>query len=171
MYRTKDSLCWHCSRALDSSCSWSNSFTPVDGWVAERSVTKGHYGAETFKVIECPIFADYEINTMTDEGTERLADAVIAAAGREYWEGCVEAKHLFSDLSRIKTCCSLYGGDHKGIYGKTKAKVDRYCDLGIRLKALENFFSSERAKMFYQGDPVYIIEKIQNHVGFSSEDM
>lgn len=171
MKKLKDSLCWHCSRATDGSCSWSKDFTPVSGWVARRSITKWHYGAETFLVKECPQFARYENTTAEDGGIERLADAVFAAAGSDYLDDCTEAAELMRDLPRLKTCITLYHNKYRYLYGRVRVKIERYYELKPRLKAQERFFKSETAMMFCKGDPVYIMETIQRHTGISSEKM
>lgn len=30
------SLCWDCANACTRGCSWADTFTPVDGWIAAR---------------------------------------------------------------------------------------------------------------------------------------
>lgn len=57
----KQTLCWGCANAY-GRCSWSQSFTPVDGWTA--TPTKIHYnGVNTesipsFLVERCPSFKE-----------------------------------------------------------------------------------------------------------------
>ena len=53
-------LCWICKKA-GGLCSWSENFTPVEGWKAEP--TKVWVGAtsvesytDSYRVIECPKF-------------------------------------------------------------------------------------------------------------------
>ena len=55
-----DTLCWDCDKA-GGRCSWSHSFTPVEGWKAVP--TKVYIGGEkkdkwidSFDVYECPEF-------------------------------------------------------------------------------------------------------------------
>ena len=36
----KDTLCWECKKAITGECSWSNDFTPVEGWEATQTLIK-----------------------------------------------------------------------------------------------------------------------------------
>lgn len=166
MSELKDALCWHCSRATDSACSWSEKFIPVEGWDADYDKKR-----QTYFVRGCPEFAIYENGTLTNEGAERLADAVIAVAGSDYLDDCTEAAELMRDLPRLKTCITLYHNKYRYLYGRVRVKIERYHELKPRLKAQERFFKSETAMMFCKGDPVYIMETIQKHTGISSEKM
>lgn len=56
----KDTLCWDCQNAC-CGCSWSRTFTPVKGWVAEPTVITYKTGdtlhtTDTYKIFECPEF-------------------------------------------------------------------------------------------------------------------
>ena len=59
--RWREQPCWECKNAC-GGCSWSSSFTPVDGWVAEPTtiIYKSKNGVEhrtdTYKIYECPEF-------------------------------------------------------------------------------------------------------------------
>lgn len=49
-------LCWSCANAT-GKCSWSQSFIPVEGWVAKPKITKDPEGnINTYKIISCPQF-------------------------------------------------------------------------------------------------------------------
>lgn len=53
-------LCWDCEKAC-GRCSWSKSFTPVEGWVAKPTKVKGDSQCrnqliDSFDVHECPEF-------------------------------------------------------------------------------------------------------------------
>ena len=53
-FERSKTICWSCRNAVPdgkNGCSWSESFTPVEGWTAlpPRSRVKGSY-----KVVKCP---------------------------------------------------------------------------------------------------------------------
>ena len=51
-------LCWQCQNAT-GGCSWSQDFTPVEGWDAKRTrirLEKGAKYTESFIVKKCPKF-------------------------------------------------------------------------------------------------------------------
>lgn len=52
-----ETICWGCDKAY-GQCSWSKSFTPVEGWEAERRDVKiAVYGyVESYIVTACPLF-------------------------------------------------------------------------------------------------------------------
>lgn len=47
-FRNKSTKCWQCAKSANGGCSWSKSFTPVKGWVAEKKTS--------YHVKECPEF-------------------------------------------------------------------------------------------------------------------
>ena len=49
----KCTLCWDCRKAITKQCSWAYSFTPVEGWVAEKT-DKREY--TSYNVVACPEF-------------------------------------------------------------------------------------------------------------------
>lgn len=57
----KTQLCWTCARAC-GGCSWSRSFTPVNGWTAEQTelyVDRGEYETHrttSYKITACPLY-------------------------------------------------------------------------------------------------------------------
>ena len=54
--RWGETLCWTCQNAC-GGCSWSKSFTPVEGWKAKPTQIKTVYNdvfEESYRVIECP---------------------------------------------------------------------------------------------------------------------
>ena len=60
-------LCWDCEKA-GGGCSWSKSFTPVEGWTAiptkVRSDSLSIRHIDSFDVYECP---EFEPLKLTDE--------------------------------------------------------------------------------------------------------
>ena len=60
MAKKHDTICWECKKN-GGMCSWSRSFTPVEGWIATPTVLQGGYGAKnpiinSFDVYSCPEF-------------------------------------------------------------------------------------------------------------------
>ena len=61
MAQDKPTLCWKCAHAC-GGCSWSDSFTPVEGWTAKPTVIKANHGRgfmediESYIVKACPLF-------------------------------------------------------------------------------------------------------------------
>ncbi len=54
--KRKETLCWTCKNAC-GGCSWSQSFTPVEGWDAKETVLKSSEGeVQSFFVNSCPLF-------------------------------------------------------------------------------------------------------------------
>ena len=57
----KTQLCWTCARAC-GGCSWSRSFTPVNGWTAEQTelyVDRGDYETHkttSYRIKACPLY-------------------------------------------------------------------------------------------------------------------
>lgn len=77
-----ESLCAYCGNACNSGCSWSESFTPVEGWTAAEN-DKGYF------VIECPEFKhDDEFHMHPDdmdtEGCIKLLEAFIRVMREDY---------------------------------------------------------------------------------------
>ena len=65
IYKKPMSLCWKCAKAC-GGCSWSDgSFTPVEGWTAEKMKLRvapkkdkwGRY-VDSYMVTDCPLFED-----------------------------------------------------------------------------------------------------------------
>lgn len=55
---SNSTLCWKCKNAT-GGCSWSQDFTPVEGWDAKRTrirLEKGTKHTESFIVKKCPEF-------------------------------------------------------------------------------------------------------------------
>ena len=80
------SLCWRCKNCF-GGCSWSESFEPVEGWRAERTIIQ-HFNAETpsFLVRDCPLFAvdDGEREYVSDDGFHNLMIAIYKRAAQDY---------------------------------------------------------------------------------------
>lgn len=49
-------LCWDCSKAIKSGCSWSAEFIPVPGWTATKTKLKLKQNDSSYIVHECPEF-------------------------------------------------------------------------------------------------------------------
>lgn len=178
-FALKDSLCWHCSRATDGTCSWSDSFTPVDGWGAEKSTIKGHYGKDTFFVKECPLFAQYKPKHINDIGAEKLSDAVMARAGQDYLDLMRHEKKMILNDVALGTKRALYGNwMHRNKepmkWGRFSSNTWRtlydYEVFNNEILALEKFFSSEGAEIFGSNiAPIYVMETIKKKVGLRCE--
>lgn len=58
MFGAEESLCWACTRPGTGGCSWDKSFTPVEGWEAEKREFPGACSHPNFSyhVIKCPLF-------------------------------------------------------------------------------------------------------------------
>ena len=80
------SLCWNCKNCF-GGCSWSESFEPVEGWRAERTIIK-YFNTETpsFLVRNCPLFApdDGEREYISDDGFHNLMVAIYKRAAQDY---------------------------------------------------------------------------------------
>ena len=80
------SLCWRCKNCF-GGCSWAESFEPVEGWRAERTIIQ-HFNAETpsFLVRNCPLFAadDGEREYVSDDGFHNLMVAIYKRAAQDY---------------------------------------------------------------------------------------
>ena len=79
-------LCWRCKNCF-GGCSWSESFEPVEGWNAERTIIK-YFNIETpsFLVRDCPLFAvdDGEREYVSDDGFHNLMVAIYKRAAQDY---------------------------------------------------------------------------------------
>ena len=53
----KEQLCWYCEKAC-GRCSWSRSFTPIEGWEAEPTTVRNRDTAQrttaTYYIKACP---------------------------------------------------------------------------------------------------------------------
>lgn len=49
----RDTICWKCQ---NTKCNWTQSFKPVEGWQAEKTIIENYCPAESFIVNECPEF-------------------------------------------------------------------------------------------------------------------
>lgn len=132
-----DSLCWKCSRSTDSSCSWSRSFIPVEGWDAEPTERYSEVYKTSYCVKECPMFKAYETDGFRDEGTEKLCDAVMARAGTDYMKLLQSIKRETDDKHRA--------------------------ELQKDTLVFERFFKSEYAELFGI-NPRYMMESIKRKV-------
>ena len=80
------SLCWNCKNCF-GGCSWSESFEPVEGWNAKRTIIK-YLNTETpsFLVRDCPLFApdDGEREYVNNDGFQNLMVAIYKRAAQDY---------------------------------------------------------------------------------------
>ena len=80
------SLCWRCKNCF-GGCSWAESFEPVEGWRAERTIIQ-HFNTETpsFLVRDCPLFAvdDGEREYVNNDGFQNLMEAIYKRAAQDY---------------------------------------------------------------------------------------
>lgn len=70
---SKDTICWNCANYC--KCSWHKTFTPVDGWTAEKVIKNGV--GETYCVKSCPMFKKSEKRNsrpITEEEEKLIAD-------------------------------------------------------------------------------------------------
>ena len=69
-----NSICWDCANAC-CNCSWSQSFTPVDGWKATPTRIKQSEGVfiESYIVHECPCFVKDIVRQLKQISTKQLA--------------------------------------------------------------------------------------------------
>lgn len=58
-FSSKEQLCWHCEKAT-GGCSWSKSFTPVEGWTAKPS-------GNSYRIKACPEYVPLIMKTLTFE--------------------------------------------------------------------------------------------------------
>ena len=80
------SLCWSCKNCF-GGCSWAESFEPVEGWRAERTIIK-YFNTKipSFLVRDCPRFAvdDGEREYVSDDGFHNLMVAIYKRAAQDY---------------------------------------------------------------------------------------
>lgn len=80
-----ESLCFKCGNCVDG-CSWSRTFTPVDGWKAEPNYINSDE-AESYHVIECPQYkldATRNIEKIHEDGFKPLLYAMLNSMVRDY---------------------------------------------------------------------------------------
>lgn len=79
----RDTLCLHCTNACNRGCSWSDDFTPVDGWEAEYNEK-----LESYYVISCPKFSEEteenKNRNLDTEGCLLLVERVLEVARDDY---------------------------------------------------------------------------------------
>lgn len=85
----KTNICIDCQKAC-GGCSWSRSFTPVEGWTAEKVVIRNGIidhkvrNTETYHIIECPEFVrDKPRSKDKNENREQFKKFVAALAKLE----------------------------------------------------------------------------------------
>lgn len=80
-----ESLCFKCGNCVDG-CSWSRTFTPVDGWKAEPNYINSDE-AESYHVVECPLYVPDKPRSaeqIHDDGFKQLLYAVLNNMVRDY---------------------------------------------------------------------------------------
>lgn len=90
MNKPNNTLCWNCANACNKGCSWSEDFTPVEGWKAEPYIKNGVTSEIiSYEVIECPEFvSDKERHSnpqdISTEGMMRLLSAFLKQLRFDY---------------------------------------------------------------------------------------
>ena len=76
MQYKRETLCWSCQRAV-KGCSWSKSFVPIKGWVAEPNILKPVSNKycekkiiKSYCVISCPLYLKDEPREIFQEDEE-----------------------------------------------------------------------------------------------------
>lgn len=78
--RHAESLCWRCDRAI-GGCSWSRSFTPIEGWEAQYNPT-----IKSYHVISCPEYEPdrpAENRSVETYRTAQLIKAIMKRGGMD----------------------------------------------------------------------------------------
>ena len=79
----RDTLCLHCTNACNRGCSWSDDFTPVEGWKADYNEK-----LDSFYVISCPKFSEEteenKNRNLDTEGCLLLVERVLEVARDDY---------------------------------------------------------------------------------------
>lgn len=81
-----NSICWECAKSINSGCSWSDGFVPVEGWVAEAEDNKS---TRSYCVKYCPEFVrdtvkEMDPNSISDEVMFDLITGIIDNALTDY---------------------------------------------------------------------------------------
>ena len=83
---TSKSLCWSCTKACNHGCSWSESFTPVEGWDAEFDINCN--GVESYVVNACPEFIretpENKNRDLDEDGCIRLVERLMEITHDDY---------------------------------------------------------------------------------------
>lgn len=65
--RSHTQPCWFCAKAC-GGCSWSKSYIPVEGWIAEKTYSDTYIDTtgklcqiESYKILQCPELVDERI--------------------------------------------------------------------------------------------------------------
>lgn len=79
MGKEKHTLCWLCKNA-GGGCSWSKTFKPVKGWVAEPTIL--HISKDqtlnSFNVESCPQFKKLDYKSKREKVAEKAAELGIS---------------------------------------------------------------------------------------------
>lgn len=103
----ESSICWDCANACRKGCSWSESFTPVDGWEAEHIVDE-EKNWDSYRVISCPLFVhdtpENRIRDLNTEGCIRLLEQLMKITREDYINtsklGTDESSKLHKEIER-----------------------------------------------------------------------
>ena len=94
-----DTLCLHCTNACNRGCSWSDDFTPVDGWEAEYNEK-----LDSYYVISCPKFSEEteenKNRNLDTEGCLRLVERLLEVARDDYIKGEEKGQHMIRKFIR-----------------------------------------------------------------------
>lgn len=118
VYREK-SLCWQCENACNRGCSWSDNFTPVDGWTARPETNAG--GVDSYLVIQCPEFVpekreDRNPDDMDSEGCMLLIQRLLEVTRQDYIKGTNVTVAECERFIRGKGASRLHGiADPEGV--------------------------------------------------------
>ena len=90
---TVSTLCWKCAKACGGGCSWSKSFTPVEGWEAVQTKNKTGAGDDepSYLVLQCPEFVpdspESRIKHLDDDGCMALIYHTLEKTREDYIRG------------------------------------------------------------------------------------
>lgn len=98
---SRTSLCLDCANAC-CGCSWSRSFVPVSGWVAEPQKINNRYGntvvqLDSFRVISCPCFKHDRPHKLGYKVTKQILSKLVGGSIRS-----VSYDKLFQLNKRIR---------------------------------------------------------------------
>ena len=80
----RETRCIHCANATNRGCSWSDTFDPVDGWKATRTLN-------SFVVHECPEYVSDRYMCRDPEGLDtegciNLVEAIMRLMKEDYMD-------------------------------------------------------------------------------------
>ena len=142
----RETKCITCGNAC-GGCSWSQDFTPVEGWIAEPTVNRE--GVESFHVVDCPEYCKdrpLNPNDVQENCLHALAAAVVEQAIADYRQ-CAKGQTLDGERNK--------GGRHKN---KDELR-EKACEGSMR--AIEKFFRSDWFYVLCDCDGEAIIKRLR----------